>query len=157
MSINKMILGLFCGLILCSCSTAKQNEWFVSHNGNMPSEERIAKIKTGTTKNEVLEFLGAPSATTSFNDSTWIYMSSEIKRIAFMKPEETERNILKISFNNDGQIIAIDRLSKNDGKDIEPVADKTEVKGQNPGFFRKYFGGVGQYNPFAGQNSATGM
>ena len=84
-------------------------------------------------------------------------MSSEIKRIAFMKPEEIERNILKISFNNDGQIIAIDRLSKNDGKDIEPVADKTEVKGQNPGFFRKYFGGVGQYNPFAGQNSATGM
>ena len=157
MSTNKIVLSAFCAVALCSCTAAKQKAWFVSNNGNMPPEERIAKIHTGATKDDVIQILGAPSAVSSFNDNTWIYMSSEIKCIAFMKPEEIERNILKISFNNDGQIIAIDRLSKNDGKDIEPVADKTEVKGQNPGFFRKYFGGVGQYNPFAGQNSATGM
>ncbi len=157
MSINKMILGLFCGLILCSCSTAKQNEWFVSHNGNMPSEERIAKIKTGTTKNEVLEFLGAPSATTSFNDSTWIYMSSDIKRVAFMKPEEINRNILKLNFDKNDKVSKITRLAKEDGRDITPSQDVTEVKGQNPGFFQKYFGGVGQYNPFAGQGNPSGL
>ena len=157
MSTNKMILVFFCGLILSSCSTAKQNEWFVSHNGNMPSEERIAKIKTGSTKDEVLEFLGAPSATTSFNDSTWIYMSSDIKRVAFMKPEEINRNILKLSFDKDDKVSKITRLTKEDGKDITPSQDVTEVKGQNPGFFRKYFGGVGQYNPFAGQGYATGL
>ncbi len=157
MSTNKMILVFFCGLILSSCSTAKQNEWFVSHNGNMPSEERIAKIKTGSTKDEVLEFLGAPSATTSFNDSTWIYMSSDIKRVAFMKPEEINRNILKLNFDKDDKVSKITRLAKEDGKDITPSQDVTEVKGQNPGFFRKYFGGVGQYNPFAGQGNATGL
>lgn len=157
MSISKIVLGLFCVMVLCSCSASKQEEWFVSHNGNMPTEERIAKIEKGTSKDNVIKILGAPSAVISFNDNTWIYMSSDIKRVAFMKPEEVERNILKLDFDDNDKVINITRLTSEDGKNITPAEDKTEVKGQNPGFFRKYFGGVGQYNPFAGQNNPTGM
>ena len=35
-----------------------------------------------------------------------------------------------------------------DGKEIKVSTDKTETLGHNPGFFRKYFGGVGQFMPF---------
>ena len=35
-----------------------------------------------------------------------------------------------------------------DGKEIQVSTDKTETLGHNPGFFRKYFGGVGQFMPF---------
>ena len=69
------------------------------------------------------------------------------------RPEEVDRKVLKITFNNNGKVAQIVRLSKEDGKNITPSEDKTEVRGQDPGFFRKYFGGVGQYNPFAGQNT----
>lgn len=156
MSTTKIVIALFCTATLVACAS-KQEEWFVSHNGNMPSEERIAQIETGASQDDVARILGTPSAVTSFNDKTWIYMSSDIKRVAFFKPEEVERNILKINFNNDGKVIKISRLTKNDGKEITLEKDKTEVKGQNPGFFRKYFGGVGQYNPFAGQNNTGRM
>ena len=80
-------------------------------------------------------------------------MSSDIKRVAFLEPEEVDRKVLKITFNNNGKVAQIVRLTKEDGKNITPSEDKTEVRGQDPGFFRKYFGGVGQYNPFAGQNT----
>lgn len=157
MSTNKIILGLLYCAALSACSTAKQNEWFVSHNGNMPSEERIAKITTGSTKDDVLQILGAPSAVISFDENTWIYMSSDIKRIAFAKPEEINRDILRLRFNNDEKVTEITRLDENSGKELSPCRDETEVKGENLGFFRKYFGGVGQYNPMAGQNNSGRM
>lgn len=157
MSTCKIIPVLFCAASLAACSSAKQQEWFVTHNGNMPSEERISKIEKGSSKNDVIAELGAPSAVISFDENTWLYMSSDIKRVAFFKPEEINRDILKITFNADNQVDGIVRISKQDGSEITPSKDKTEVKGQRIGFFRKYFGGVGQYNPFAGQNSANGM
>lgn len=157
MSTSKITLALLCTASLAACSSAKQDEWFVTHNGNMPSEERIARIEEGSSKDEVAAILGAPSAIIPFNDNTWIYMSSDVKRLAFLKPEEVDRNILKITFNSDDQVSEIARLNKKDGRDIAPSTEKTEVKGQNPGFFRKYFGGVGQYNPFAGQNNSGRM
>ena len=157
MSTNKIVLGLLCCVALCACSTAKQNEWFVNHNGNMPTEERIAKIKTGSTQDDVLHILGAPSAVISFDENTWIYMSSDIKRVAFKKPEEINRDILRLRFNNEDKVIEVARLNKDSGKELTPCADKTEVKGENLGFFRKYFGGVGQYNPLASQNQSGRM
>ena len=154
MSINKIVWTFFCTVFLASCSSAKTNEWFVSHNGNMPSEERIAQIKKGTSQEDVVQILGAPSAIISFDTNTWLYMSSDIKRVAFFEPEEVDRKILKITFNNSGKVARVDRLTKADGADITPSKDKTEVRGQEVGFFRRYFGGVGQYNPFAGQNTS---
>ena len=157
MSTSKIVLGLLCCVFLSSCSTAKQNEWFVNHNGNMPTEDRIAKITNGSTKDEVIQILGAPSAIVSFDDNSWIYMSSDIKRVAFKKPEEINRDILKLRFDNSNKVVEVTRLSKADGKEIVPCQEKTEVKGENLGFFRKYFGGVGQYNPLAGQNNSGRM
>lgn len=156
MSTNKIVLGLLCCIALSACSATKQNEWFVNHNGNMPTEDRIAKIQNGSSKDDVLQILGAPSAIVSFDENSWIYMSSDIKRVAFQKPEEVNRDILRIRFNND-EVVEIARLSKDDGKDIVPCQDKTEVKGESLGFFRKYFGGVGQYNPLTAQNQSGRM
>ena len=157
MSTNKIVLGLLCFTILSACSTAKQNEWFVVNNGNMPSDDRIAKIERGISKNDVLQYLGAPSAVVSFDEKTWIYMSSDIKRVAFAKPQEINRRILKLRFDDNDNLVDIVRLDKNAGKEIDICQDKTEVKGEHLGFFRKYFGGVGQYNPLAGQNQSGRM
>ncbi len=152
MSTNKILSVIFGLSCLTACTAANQEKWFVTHTGNMPSEERIAKVETGDSKNEVLALLGAPSNVPSFDDNTWIYMSSDIERMAFFKPEEIDRNLLVVNFNKEDKVTKITRLTKADGQDIVPSKAKTEVKGQEQGFFRKYFGGVGQYNPFAGQN-----
>ncbi len=157
MSTNKIVLAVFCLSLLGACSASQHEEWFVTHNGNMPAEERIARVEKGFSQDEVMQILGAPSSVVSFDENTWLYMSSDIKRIAFSKPEEVDRNILKITFDANGNVAQITRLTKADGREITPDEEKTAVNGQDPGFFRKYFGGVGQYNPFAGQNSGANM
>ena len=157
MSIYKIFSIIGVVVLFGGCTTAKQNEWFLSHAGNMPAKERIEKIKIGETKDTVIDILGLPSSVNAFDENSWIYMSSDIKRVAFMKTKEVNRNILKLNFDKDDKVSKITRLAKEDGRDITPSQDVTEVKGQNPGFFQKYFGGVGQYNPFAGQGNPSGL
>ena len=152
MSTNKIATACFCAVLLCSCSAERQNEWFVSHNGNMPSEERIARVEKGDSKDDVLHLLGVPSAVMSFDENTWIYMSSDVRKIAFLKPVELDRDILTIKFNEEGNVSSIMRYSKDEGKDIEISKDATEFDESSRGFFKEYFGGVGAYMPFPTNN-----
>lgn len=146
MSINKVFLSL---LLICSLSACSR-DLFITHNGNMPSNERIEQVKLGQSKYEVKSILGSPSTVVSFDKNTWIYMSSEIERIAFLAPKEVSRDILTIKFNEQNEVIDIDRMSEKDGKQVAINEDKTETLGQQQGFFKRFFGGVGQYMPFPG-------
>ncbi len=146
MSINKVLLS---GLLICSLSACSR-DLFITHNGNMPSNERIEQVKLGQSKYEVKSILGSPSTVVSFDKNTWIYMSSDIERIAFLASKEVSRDVLTIKFNEQNEVIDIDRMSEKDGKQVAINEDKTETLGQQQGFFKRFFGGVGSYMPFPG-------
>ncbi len=150
MSIRKMF---FVGLCLClaSCSS----DLFLIHNGSMPAKERIAQIKTGQSKEEVSYILGSPSLVTGLNDDNWIYMSSTTKKVAFLNGKEIERDILALTFK-DGALTKIEEFDLADGNDIKIDKDETAQVEEKVGFFRKYFGGVGQYQMF-GKGDEKGL
>ena len=79
-------------------SSACSSDLFITHNGNMPSNERIAQIRVGQSKSEILNILGSPSSVVSLDRNQWIYMSSDIKRVAFFAPKEVDRDVLTIQF-----------------------------------------------------------
>ena len=82
-------------LLLSACST----DIFNQTEGNMPSKSDILEIKQGMSQDDVRNLLGSPSAISSLDHRTWIYMNSTMKRMAFYEPEELERNIVAIEFN----------------------------------------------------------
>ncbi len=145
MSINKFSLVLGAALFL---TTACSSDTFISHNGNMPSDERISAVRPGATQNEVLSLLGAPSSVVSLDKNTWIYMSYDVKKVAFFKPEEVNRDVLKITFNDQGKVISVNRLDKENGEEVVICEDKTETLAQEPGLLQKTFGTLGTYSPF---------
>ena len=147
MSIRK-IFFLSISLLLSACS----NDLFLVHNGNMPANEKISEVHLGQSKQDVMNILGAPSLTTGLSDDHWIYMASTVKKVAFFRPEELDRKVLAISFDN-GQISKIEKLSLADGNNFKIDTHTTQTTEQEQGFFRKYFGGVGSYMPFSGTNS----
>lgn len=153
MSTSKIFSMMAFVCILAACSTEKQNEWFVSHTGNMPAKERLNRIEIGSSKDDVMRVLGLPSSVNVFDQNSWIYMSADVKKVAFWAPQEIDREVLSITFNAADEVKTIDVLTLADGKNIKPDESVTEVKGQRPGFFRKYFGGVGQYTPFSGKSN----
>ncbi|MBO5443132.1 MAG: outer membrane protein assembly factor BamE [Alphaproteobacteria bacterium] len=148
MSINKSIfLSLFV-LLTTSCS----QDLFITHNGNMPINERISQVKEGQSKAQVQNILGTPSSVVSLDENTWIYMSCDIKKVAFFKPEEVNRDVLTIKFDDKDQVRDIQRMTKVNGKEISVSEDKTVTAGHQPGFFEKFFGGVTQFLPLGGND-----
>ena len=73
---------------------------------------------------------------------------AEIKKVAFFKPEELDRDVLTIKFNQYNQVADITRLNKEKGRVIAVNENETETLGNRPGFFERYFGGVGRFMPF---------
>ncbi len=151
MSIRKIFL-LSSTMFLAACAS---DDLFVTHTGNMPSEDKIAMVFKGQSKKDVWEILGSPSTIVPLDKDTWVYMSSEIKQVAFMPPEEIERDVLVVKFDENDNVSSIEKLDKNQGENLEVAQEQTQNTEKKEGFFRKYFGGVGQYLPFG--NSGGGM
>ena len=151
MSISKMFL-LSAGILISACNS----DIFISHTGNMPSDDKVAMVFKGQSKKDVLEVLGSPSNVVSLDKDTWIYMSSAIKQVAFMAPKEVDREVLVVKFNNEGRVISIDKMNQQNGEQLQVANEQTPNQEQEQGFFRKYFGGVGQYLPF-GNSGGNGL
>ena len=144
MSIRKILL-LSSTIFLAACAS---DDLFVTHTGNMPSEDKISMIFKGQSKKDVWEILGSPSTIVPLDKDTWVYMSSEIKQVAFLPPKEIERNVLVVKFDEDDKVNSIEKLDKQQGENLQITEEQTQNNEQEEGFFRKYFGGAGQYMPF---------
>ena len=154
MSIRNIVFSTLAGVMLISgCST----DYFNQTEGNMPSSKDIAAIHRGMKQDEVRKIMGSPSVISSLDHRSWIYMNSTMKRLAFLKPEELERNIVAIEFDLDGKVEKIVQLTKENGKDIVISSDTTPVEGTEEGFMQKYFGGVGQYLPMSPTKANDGL
>ncbi len=143
MSISKIFL-LSAGILVTACNS----DTFISHTGNMPSDDKVAMVFKGQSKKDVLEVLGSPSNVVSLDKDTWIYMSSAIKQVAFMAPKEVDREVLVVKFSEDGRVISVNKMDKQSGEQFTVAEEQTPNQEHEQGFFRKYFGGVGQYLPF---------
>ena len=151
MSIRKIFF-----LLALTISAGCASDLFISHNGNMPDQSKVAQIENGQTREQVLDILGGPSLVTGLSDDHWIYMSSTVKQVAFLKPKEMDRQILAITFKDD-KVSKIETRTLEDGNKISIDSDETKMTDRDEGFFRKYFGGVGQYMPLGdGKSSSDG-
>ena len=134
-------------LLFISFLSACSSDVFLVHNGNMPSDDKIAQISKGQNREEVLDILGSPSAVSTLNSNEWLYMSSTVRKVAFLKPKILERDVLTIAFDENGKVSKILKLDKSDGQNLKIDKDETTSKEHDLGFFKRYFGGVGQYMP----------
>jgi outer membrane protein assembly factor BamE (lipoprotein component of BamABCDE complex) len=153
MSTHNIVFSTLAGaLMLSACSS----DIFNHTEGNMPSKNDILAIRQGMSEQQVREILGSPSAVSSLDHRTWIYMNSTMKRMAFFEPEEIERNIIAIEFNHDGNVVKLIELTKENGKNISISKDETPVMGTEQTFMEKYFGGVG-YMPIEPTKENNGL
>lgn len=153
MSTHNIVFSTLAGaLMLSACSS----DIFNQTEGNMPSKNDILAIRQGMSEQQVREILGSPSAISSLDHRTWIYMNSTMKRMAFFEPEEIERNIIAIEFNHDGNVVKLIELTKENGKNINISKDETPVMGTEQTFMEKYFGGVG-YMPIEPTKENNGL
>jgi outer membrane protein assembly factor BamE (lipoprotein component of BamABCDE complex) len=134
-------------LLLGSLLLASACSPIVDVRGNLPNEEQLALIKPGdVSKDDVIAMLGTPSSVAAFDDETWYYISSKTEQLAFLKPKETDRKVVAISFDSNGQVKEVRQLGMQDGKLIKPVERTTPTAGNEMTFLEQLFGNVGRFS-----------
>ncbi|MBF9032021.1 outer membrane protein assembly factor BamE [Rhodobacterales bacterium HKCCE3408] len=113
-SVRRTGLALVAALALAACSATFQNHGFV------PEEEELEAILPGVDTRESLELsLGQPSAAGIIREDAWFYAAYRVRNFAYQAPEVIERDIVAITFDDDGVVRNVERFGLEDGQMVQ--------------------------------------
>lgn len=106
---------LACALTaLGACSATFQNHGFV------PPEDELQTILPGVdTRDSLALSLGEPSASGVIRNDAWFYTQYRVRSFAYQAPQVIERDIVAITFDEDGVVRNIERFGLEDGQIVQ--------------------------------------
>lgn len=114
-------------------------------HGYVPTEtDKPQQIMPGTdTKATVLARLGNPSTEGVFEKDVWYYMSSVQERLAYIRPQISDRNITAVVFDDDGSVQAVAEYKLENGNIVDFVGRETPTRGRQLSVLEQIFGTIG--------------
>lgn len=138
-------LGAVAGIALfavAACTPIYEN------HGYAPDEEQLAELIVGVdTRATVDDVIGTPSAAGVLGEGDYYYVRKQIKTVGMFRPEVVERQVVAISFKNDGTIANIERFGLEDGYVVALSRRVTDSSVVGNGFLRQILGNFGQFDP----------
>ena len=130
------VVGL--GLALAACSGVREHKGFVI-------DPTLAEgIQVGVdNKDSVAKSLGRPTFTGQFDPNEWYYVSRNTTQMAFRDPTITDQRVLRVRFDQAGNVIAVDKTGEELIAAVDPSNDKTPTLGRDRSFFEELFGNIG--------------
>lgn len=118
------------------------------HRGYVIDEQAVARVKPGTSAEEVLKILGTPSTVSTVGNKSWYYISqTATRRLQFMGESVTEQKVLAVYFNQGFKVERIALYGLQDGAVFDFISRKTESGGQEANFVAQLFRGLGSFVP----------
>lgn len=104
------------------------------------------EITTGTdTKSTVLAKLGSPSATSTFEENIWYYISQTSERYTYNRPQIAARSVTAITFNEgDDKVTEVRTLGLEDGQQVAMNDRETPTRGRELSVIEQLLGNVGR-------------
>lgn len=119
----------------------------VNKRGYLP-DPRLQSIRIGVdTKASLSTALGSPSTMGTFNDNTWYYISTTQEDQYFFKPQETERQVVAVSFGADQVVTGVRQYGPNEAVQVAFNDRETPARGRELTFLQQIFGNVGRGSP----------
>jgi len=130
------IIGL--GLALSACAGIRDHKGFVL-------DQTLADgIQVGVdNKDSVTKTLGRPTFTGQFDPNEWFYVSQDTRQFAFRDPRVTEQTVLRVQFDQAGNVTGVNKTGKELIASVDPSGDKTPTLGRKRSFFDELFGNIG--------------
>jgi outer membrane protein assembly factor BamE (lipoprotein component of BamABCDE complex) len=132
------VLAVALGLAGCSSTVTK--------HGHLFQETDLQQIQPGMSAEQVKLSLGTPTTTSTVGaGNAFYYMSSTMKATAFMKPSETDRQVVAIYFNKVGSVERVANYGMKDGKVFDAISRTTPSANTNDdGIIKSLFRNLGQ-------------
>lgn len=117
------------------------------HRGHVIDAELVSAVQVGVdNKQSVGQLLGRPTFTSEFDANDWYYVSRDTKTVAFTNPHVLDQAVLHISFDQSGNVTAVQQTGKELIAGINPVNDKTPTLGRKRTVLEDIFGNIGTVN-----------
>ncbi|MGR3513412.1 MAG: outer membrane protein assembly factor BamE [Paracoccaceae bacterium] len=130
-------------MILSACASTLED----SH-GYVPDEEILREVKLGLdTKDTVARLLGRPGAEGIVDDLGWYYVKSDYETFLWRAPVEVDREVVAISFSDDGIVRNVERFGLEQGRVVALNRRVTTSNTRGIGFLRQLFSNLGNFNP----------
>ena len=114
------------------------------HHGYLLDEPLIAAIQPGVDNREsVAGTLGRPSFVGQFDQRDWYYVSRNTRQLAFNMPRPSDQAVVRIRFDEAGNVERVDRTGIELVANIEPSNEETPTLGRNRSLFEELFGNIG--------------
>jgi outer membrane protein assembly factor BamE (lipoprotein component of BamABCDE complex) len=126
--------------------------------GNLVDTELLQQVNPGVqTRDDIVALLGSPTATSTFDDTEWFYISG-ISRIRPMRsPGIEDQRVVAISFDRGGVVRQVREVGSDEQQAIRPVERTTPVPGNDRTVLQALFGNIGRVGaPGAGGRGPGG-
>jgi len=131
-----VIVGL--GIALSACSGIRD------HRGFILDQTLADGIQVGVdNKDSVTRTLGRPTFTGQFDQNDWYYLSRDTTQLAFRDPKVTKQTVLRVQFDQAGNVTSVQKTGKEQIARVDPSGDKTPTLGRKRSFFEELFGNIG--------------
>lgn len=131
------IIGL--AVLITGCAATYRN------HGYVPSDEDLARIEVGVdTRETVAVEVGRPSAAGLLNDVGWYYVQSRWKHAGALSPKEETRQVVAITFTEDGIVENVERFGLEQGRVVALSRRVTESNIKGLSFLSQLLGNIGK-------------
>jgi outer membrane protein assembly factor BamE (lipoprotein component of BamABCDE complex) len=132
------------GLLAAAGMTASGCSKMRDHQGYVAEESLVAAIQPGVDNRESVETtLGRPTFVGQFDQKDWYYVSRNTRNLAFNMPHPSEQTVLRVRFDEAGNVVAVERRGLEQVASIDPSGDKTPTLGRHRSWIEELFGNIG--------------
>ena len=117
-----------------------------SHQGYVIDADLVNAVQPGVDNREsVATTLGHPTFTGQFGggNTEWYYLSRDSRNLAFHNPNPVDQTTIRIRFDQNGTVQAVDRTGIDQVASVSPSKKKAPTLGRNKSFFQDLFGNIG--------------
>jgi len=113
--------------------------------GFIPAEETLSQVHIGMSRSQVEEVLGTPSSQSSFAGARYYYISSVFETTAFFEPEEVDRKVYAVEFDEKDQVSRLAHYGLKDGKVFDFIGRTTPTRGKELSIVGELLGNIGRF------------
>ncbi|TPG59799.1 outer membrane protein assembly factor BamE [Roseomonas nepalensis] len=125
--------------------------------GNRADAEMIQQLTPGvSTRADVTAVLGSPSATSTFDQREWYYISAVSHIRPARVPALEKQRVVVVRFDDRGVVEGIDQKGEDQMRNVAVVDRTTPVPGNERSLLQALFGNIGRFGPTAAQETVPG-
>ena len=127
-------------LSLAACSSVERR------HGYVPPPQDLEQIVVGIdTRESIADSLGRPTISGILTESAWYYVESRFSAYGIRKRKEVDRQVVAISFDEDGLVENVERFGLEDGKIVALSRRVTDSNIKGVSFLQQLFGSIGNF------------